>query len=326
MLELIGLGAVIVGLVLIVQGVQAQRGNLQRLGGVLAVVGVLWTVAVSAFVVVPAGNVGVIFNVIGGVQERERGAGFQIVVPFLQQVTLFNAREQALDFTEERSDEIEALSEEGLAIDIDATIRFQIDPAAASDIYEELGVDSSIQSFRDRADSYQATLLRPQVRSVIRNAVADYKAAELISTQRTALQRDIFTGLENALAVGDLILIDVLLRDIRIPESVRQVIEEKQTAEQRVEIEQNLKRQAEISAQRRVTEAEGERDAEIAKAQGEAQALSLRGEALRENPEIIQLEVAQRLAPSIQTIMLPSEGNFLLDVRGLTGDVVGEQP
>lgn len=326
MLEILGLGAAIVGLVLIVQGVQAQRGNLQRLGGVLAVVGVLWTVAVSAFVVVPAGNVGVIFNVIGGVQERERGAGFQIVVPFLQQVTLYNAREQALDFTEERSDEIEALSEEGLAIDIDATIRFQIDPAAASNIYEELGVDSSIQSFRDRADSYQATLLRPQVRSVIRNAVADYKAAELISTQRTALQRDIFAGLENALAVGDLILIDVLLRDIRIPESVRQVIEEKQTAEQRVEIEQNLKRQAEISAQRRVTEAEGERDAEIAKAQGEAQALSLRGEALRENPEIIQLEVAQRLAPSIQTIMLPSEGNFLLDVRGLTGDVVGEQP
>lgn len=326
MLEILGLGAAIIGLVLIVQGVQAQRGNLQRLGGVLAVVGVLWTVAVSAFVVVPAGNVGVIFNVIGGVQERERGAGFQIVVPFLQQVTLYNAREQALDFTEERSDEIEALSEEGLAIDIDATIRFQIDPAAASNIYEELGVDSSIQSFRDRADSYQATLLRPQVRSVIRNAVADYKAAELISTQRTALQRDIFAGLENALAVGDLILIDVLLRDIRIPESVRQVIEEKQTAEQRVEIEQNLKRQAEISAQRRVTEAEGERDAEIAKAQGEAQALSLRGEALRENPEIIQLEVAQRLAPSIQTIMLPSEGNFLLDVRGLTGDVVGEQP
>jgi hypothetical protein len=36
-------------------------------------------------------------------------------------------------------------------------------------------------------------------------------------------------------------------------------------------------------------------------------------------PEIIQLEVAQRLAPSIQTIMLPSDGNFLLDIRGLTG-------
>lgn len=65
-------------------------------------------------------------------------------------------------------------------------------------------------------------------------------------------------------------------------------------------------------------EAQGERDSAIAKAEGEAQALTLRGQAIRENPEIIQLEIAQKLAPSLQTILLPSDGNFLLDVRGLT--------
>lgn len=109
----------------------------------------------------------------------------------------------------------------------------------------------------------------------------------------------------------------MLLRDVRIPEAITQAIEEKQAAEQHVEVEENRRRQAEIAAQRRVVEAEGERDAQIARAEGEAQALALRGEALRANPEIIQLEVAQRLAPSIQTIMLPTDGNFLLDVRGL---------
>ncbi|MEZ4606299.1 MAG: hypothetical protein R2865_05705 [Deinococcales bacterium] len=66
-----------------------------------------------------------------------------------------------------------------------------------------------------------------------------------------------------------------------------------------------------------VTQAQGERDAAIAKAQGEAEALALKGRAIRENPEIVQLEIAQRLAPTISTIMLPNEGNFLLDVRNL---------
>ena len=66
-------------------------------------------------------------------------------------------------------------------------------------------------------------------------------------------------------------------------------------------------------------EAQGQRDSAVAKAEGEAQALSLRGKAIRENPEIIQLELVQKLSPSLQTILLPSEGNFLLDVRSLIG-------
>ncbi|MCA9835804.1 MAG: hypothetical protein KC422_02780 [Trueperaceae bacterium] len=323
MILLIGLAILVVGFVLIVQGVQSKQGSLRSLGGVAVVVGALVALLSSAFVIVPAGNTGVVFNVFGGVQDRERGEGFHIILPFLQEVTVFNTREQALDFTQERGDEIQALSEEGLAIDIDATIRFRINGSNASSIYQDLGLDGSIVGFENRADSYQATLIRPQVRSVIRNAVANYKAAELISTQRTAMQREIFVNLQESLSRGNVDLIEVLLRDIRIPESVRQVIEEKQTAEQRVEVEENLKRQAEIAAQRRVTEAQGERDAEIARAEGEAQALTLRGQAIRENPEIIQLEIAQKLAPSVQTILLPSEGNFLLDVRGLMN---GTQP
>ena len=133
------------------------------------------------------------------------------------------------------------------------------------------------------------------------------------------MELDISEALDESLGKANISLIEVLLRDVRIPRSVSEAIEKKQTAEQQVAIEENLKLQAEISARRAKTIAEGERDAAIARAQGEAEALSLRGKAIRENPEIIQLEIAQKLSPSIQTIMLPSEGNFLLDVGGLMG-------
>ena len=303
LLVLIGLGIVVLGVVLLVQGVQGQQGRLRSLGGTAIIVGVAVAVLSSAFVVVPAGNVGVVFNVFSGVQNRAFRPGVHFVVPFVQQVTLLNTREQAIDFGD--ADAINALSKEGLQIVTEATIRFKIAPGEAPLIYETLGVD------------FESTLIRPIVRSVIRDAIADYNAAELISTQRTEVQQQIVGELESNLAENNIVLENALLRDIRIPELITRAIEEKQAAEQQVQVEANRREQSRIAAERAVIEAQGQRDAAIAQAEGEAQALTLRGEAIRTNPEIIQLEVAQKLAPSLQTIMLPSEGNFLLDVRGL---------
>ena len=309
LLTLIGFAIVIAGFALLIQGIQRQQGGLGSLGVLLAVVGISIAILSRAFVIIGPGQVGVVFNIFSGVQDKERGEGLQIILPVLQQVEKFSAREQALTFASENQDDIEALSQEGLSIGIDATIRYQIIRDEASSIYQTLGKDGE----------YQLTLIRPQVRSIIRNAVAKYKAVDLISTKRTELESDITSALDISLKTGNITLIEVLLRDVRIPRSVSEAIEQKQTAEQQVAIEENRKLQAEIAARRAKTIAEGERDAAIAKAQGEAEALSLRGKAIRENPEIIQLEIAQKLSPSIQTIMLPSEGNFLLDVGGLMG-------
>lgn len=303
---LVGLAVAAFGIFLIVQGVQGSNAFIRTAGGVAVIAGVVFALLAGSFVVVPAGRVGVVFNVLGGVSDRERNPGVQFVMPGLQQLTLLNTREQSIEFTTDNNDEIPALSQEGLQIVSDATVRYRIEADEASTIFESIG------------DNVEATLIRPQVRSVIRNAIANYNAAEVISTQRGELQSEIEEVLTNELAANNIVLLDVLLRDIRIPDSITQAIEEKQAAEQQIEVETNRREQARIAAERAVIQAEGERDAEVARAQGEAEALRLRGQAIRENPEIIQLEVAQKLAPSLQTILLPSEGNFLLDVRGLT--------
>lgn len=303
---LVGLAVAAFGIFLIVQGVQGSNNFIRTAGGVAVIAGVVFALLAGSFVVVPAGSVGVVFNVLGGVSDRERNPGVQFVMPGLQQMTLLNTREQSIEFITDNNDEIPALSQEGLQIISDATVRYRIEASEASSIFESIG------------DNVEATLIRPQVRSVIRNAIANYNAAEVISSQRGELQAEIVQVLTNELDANNIILLDVLLRDIRIPDSITQAIEEKQAAEQQIEVETNRREQSRIAAERVVIQAEGERDAEIARAQGEAEALSLRGQAIRENPEIIQLEVAQKLAPSLQTILLPNEGNFLLDLRSLT--------
>jgi len=306
-LVLVGIVVIVAGVALLVQGIQGQQRKAQSLGGLLVVAGAAVAVLASAFVVVPAGNVGVVFNIFGGVQSRPLGEGLHIVLPVLQQVTLYDVRQQELTLAAATGDKINARSAEGLEIDVDVTVLFQVIRDRAPKLHQDIG------------PNYQEIRIRPEVRSQIRDGISEYRAADLISVKRAELQQRIQNNLVESLQRDNIRVLNVLLRDVRIPEAITQAIEEKQAAEQQVEVEENRRRQAEIAAQRRVVEAEGERDAQIAKAEGEAQALTLRGRALRENPEIIQLEVAQRLAPSIQTIMLPTEGNFLLDVRGLVG-------
>jgi len=304
MLNLAGLAFLLLGLGLFL----TPR---RRLAGPLVGLGAAFLLLANSFVVVPAGHVGVVFNVLRGVQERPLREGVHLVLPGLQQAVLYDARVKEVTLSaphegERRADtSIRARSKEGLEIGVDVTVQYRILPDEAPRLHREVG------------PGYLETLIVPQVRSKVRDAVGQYNAADLISTQRTALEATVIQGLEEALRRYHIELVSVLLREIRIPEAVARVIEEKQTAEQQVQIEINRRKQAEIAAQRKVIEAKGERDAAILRAEGEARAIELRGRALKEAPEVVQLTFAEKLAPGVQTVFVPSTGNFLLDLRGL---------
>jgi regulator of protease activity HflC (stomatin/prohibitin superfamily) len=301
----------LVGFVLILLGVGLLFTPRRRLAPPLLGLGGLLLLLANSFVVVPAGHVGVVFNILRGVQDRPLYEGVHFVVPGLQQVVLYDARVKEVTLSaphegERRADtSIRARSKEGLEIGVDVTVQYRILKDRAPKLHQEVG------------PGYLETLIVPQVRSKVRDAVGQFGAAELISTQRTALESSVIQGLEETLRQYHIELISVLLREIRIPEAVAKVIEEKQTAEQQVQIEINRRKQAEIAAERRVIEAKGERDAAILRAEGEAKAIELRGRALKNAPEVVQLTFAEKLAPGVQTIFVPSTGNFLLDLRGL---------
>ena len=305
----------LLGVVLAILGVAllTQQGTRRALGVPLLLAGLAVAALSQSFVVVPAGHVGVVFNVLGGVQPTPLGEGLRLVIPGVQSVILYDARLKEVTLAKGRApagasgsgeDAITARSKEGLEIGVDVTVQYRIKREEAPQLHRNLG------------PGYLETLIVPQIRSKVRDAVGLFNAAELISTQRTQLEAAVTKELRENLDAQHIELVSVLLRRIDIPPSVAQVIEEKQTAEQQVQVEINRRQQAEIAAQRAVIQAKGERDAAILRAEGEARAIRLRGEALRQSPEVIQLTVAEKLAPNIQTIMIPATGNFLLDLRG----------
>ena len=280
-----------------------------RLGLIIGGVVVAGLIAAQSITVIPAGFVGVVFSSFSGVKPIPLQEGLHFVLPFVDHVTTYDARLQEVTLAQNtaQGDEgsIRARSKEGLDITADVTVQFRIDRSKAAILHKELG------------RNYINTVLRPQVRSKVRDSIGQFGAADLISNQRTQLEASITTELNKSFARNNLVLDAILLRELKIPESVAQAIEQKQTAEQQVAVERNRLQQAEISAQRDVVQAQGKAKAAIETAKGEAEALSLRGRALKENPQLIQLTVAERLAPGIQTVMLPSDGNFLLDMKSL---------
>lgn len=130
MFLLLGIVVAILGIVLL-----AQPGGRRALGAPLLLVGLAIVAISQSFVVVPAGHVGVVFNVFGGVQPTPLGEGFRIVIPGIQSVVLYDARLKEVTLAKGPApagtstpgeDAITARSKEGLDIGVDVTVQYRI--------------------------------------------------------------------------------------------------------------------------------------------------------------------------------------------------------
>jgi hypothetical protein len=77
--------------------------------------------------------------------------------------------------------------------------------------------------------------------------------------------------------------------------------------------------QAQGRADANVTAAGGEAESNVIRAKAEAEALGLIAAQLKDNPNLLTYRYIERLAPGVQTIILPSNQPFLLDPKSFIG-------
>jgi regulator of protease activity HflC (stomatin/prohibitin superfamily) len=289
-----------------------------RIPGVAAVVlGVMVMAVQQAVVIVPNGRVGVVFNALSGLKPNPVGPGTHFVTPGLESLVFYDTQLQERTLSRRGEggpnidESINASSKEGLQISVDVTVQYQVKESQVIELHRAVG-----PNFEDK-------IIVPRMRSEVRDVIGRFNSAELISTKREELKSAAKVALEKSFGEQNITLIDVLIREIRIPDSLSKAIEEKQRAEQLVQQRKNEREAERIVAETAIIKAQGEAKAAVERAQGEAKSLSLKGQSLRQNPELIQLTVAEKLAPGIETIMLPATGNFLLDMSNLSKRVSG---
>src|SRR6201996_4638920 len=245
----------ILGLIALILGIALGRQQsplshywryLRAAGLVLLLIGLLF----ASFVQIGTGEVGVQV-LFGSVQNNTLASGLHVINPLVdvqrldvktQNYTMSAVRNEG---AKEGDDAIRILTADGLEVVIDLTVLYKVIPANAPNILRETGID-----FTDK-------IVRPVTRTVIRDNAVYYDAVSLYSTKREEFQNRIFKTLDEDFKQRGLLLEQLLVRNITLPQSVKTSIEQKISAEQDAQKMQFVLQKERQEADRKRVEAQG---------------------------------------------------------------------
>lgn len=205
---------------------------------------ILMTFANSTFITVNPGERAVLFERFGDglIKDDIYTPGFHIVAPW-NEMYVYQVREQTLE------EEMEVLSRNGLDLKVDVTVRLNPKYDKIGDLHEKFGRD------------YMVTLVRAETRSAVREVIGRFEPEELYSSKRDEVQNLIQEKLFESLDRNYIELKATLIRDIELPEKVKNAIEVKIEAEQKALKYKYIIQQEEQEAQRKVIEARAKAEA-----------------------------------------------------------------
>jgi regulator of protease activity HflC (stomatin/prohibitin superfamily) len=204
----------------------------------------------SCFVQIGTGEVGVQV-LFGNVQNNTLSSGLHMINPLVdvqrldiktQNYTMSAVRNEG---AKEGDDAIRVLSADGLEVIIDLTVLYKVIPDDAPNILRETGID------------YTDKIVRPLTRTKIRDNAVYYDAVSLYSTKRDEFQTRIVKSIEDDFRKRGLLLEQLLIRNIALPQAVKTSIEQKISAEQDAQKMQFVLQKERQEADRKRVEAQG---------------------------------------------------------------------
>ena len=208
---------------------------------IFAVIGfVIFLILTSTtFLTIKPGEKGVLFKRFSGGLEKDDiyDEGFHVIMPW-NNMYIYDVR------VKESFEKMEVLSKNGLNIKIELSYRYYPLPEKIGYLHEKVG------------KGYLQSIITPEIRSSTREVIGKYLPEELYSTKREAIQDEIFTQTSNALKEKYIVLDAVLIREVALPQTLKNAIENKLKEEQEsLEYEYRLIKERK-EAERRIIEAE----------------------------------------------------------------------
>jgi prohibitin 1 len=211
-----------------------------RGAGVLVLLIVLVIVAFSSTSCVRTGHVGVV-SIFGRVTGQSLSEGIHIVNPAAT-ITELSIK------TQEDKERASVPSREGLIMGLEASILYHLDPKRAAEVYQKIG------------PNYAEVLLQPTFRSAMRAITAGNSAASLYSDARESMAQQILEDVARQVAPRGVIVENVLLRDLQLPDTLKHAIEAKQQAQQEAQRMEFVLQREKQEAERKRVEAAGIKD------------------------------------------------------------------
>lgn len=247
---LIILGLIVFGITGIVVKNNIALLRFKTIGRLAGLALILLGIVVSSVVQINAGEIG-IKVLFGSVKKNVLHSGLHFVNPLFeirkvdvktQNYTMSGVQDEG---GQTGDDAIRVLTSDGLEVTIDLTVLYRVTASEAPKLLQQTGLD------------YKDKIVRPITRTKIRDNAVYYQAIELFSTRRDEFQQRIYKSIDEDFKKRGLMLEQLLVRNITLPNSVKASIESKINAEQDAKKMEFVLQKEKQEAERKRVEAQG---------------------------------------------------------------------
>lgn len=246
---------------------------------------------------IPAGYVGVVYNMNGGVDGEVLTQGWHIVSPTKKVTTYSIAIEQSYLTSEEKGDskDDESFSiptSDGKTVRVDLEFSYRFDEARVAETFTMFKGKSG--------ETIKDTFIKPKIVAWTQEVSANYPVTDIFGDKRTEINAALDTYLRKKFDQYGIIIDTVNFTNISVDDETAAAIQKKVTAQQEMEL-------ANIEAQ--TAKIQAEKDKQVAQIQAEALQISAEAEAKANQkiaasltPELIQKQKYEKWDGKLPTV------------------------
>ncbi len=251
-------------------------------------------VSCGGYYVVPPGHRGVLVT-LGSVSNDAKVEGIGFKLPLFQDVRNVVVKQQT------RSDKTESFSSDRQSLTVTLSILYRIPET------------SVVSLFKNFAGDPFDSLIVNRVHEALKEATIFYNAEDLLREREEVKKKTLDSSRKK---VGDILIIeDIVIQDIALSDSLMKAIEDKMVMEQQAQQSKFIQQKTRIEAETAAIKALGAANAAIEEAKGAARAIDIKGEALRRNPNVVNLITVERWNGHTPLVVGTGGGNFLLPLE-----------
>ncbi len=273
----------------------------------------------AGIVIVPSGMAGVRVSQTKGTLAGTLYPGVHFVMPLVERVELFNTRDQLFTtgISEDslakgvaKGEPLHVQAKEGLTLGLAITVRYQIDPKRLD--YIEANLPQPLEK----------EIVPPVVATAWRELVPSYTVREVFSAKREEVRQRSAEIIRKRLAADGIVVKEVMLRDIELPQEYAKGLESLLLKEQEndrmgveTEIHQKQVKIAEADAGaakvQEVKQAEGQAAVRVLQAKGESDAMQYTLPLKQKQIEQSKLEAEARKEATVKNAEAAGEAKLI---------------
>nr|DAQ07078.1 MAG TPA: High frequency of lysogenization C protein [Caudoviricetes sp.] len=297
----------------------------KSLGGIATAV-IIALVVIVLFICtvrIPAGYVGVVYNMNGGISDRTLTQGFHVISPTQNVTTYSIGIEQSYltaskdgDSSDDESFEVPSNDGKGLTVDMTFTYRYDADRVA--DTFTRF----KGQSGKDVKNSF----IKPNIMSWTKEVTAKYSVIDLLGDKRATLNSELTDYLKQKFEPYGIVIESVSLINIDPDEETRSAVQKKVNAQQDLELAKIEQQTANVNAEKEkevaITKANQEKEtaqinaeAKLIEAQAQADANRLISQSL--TPELIRQQMYDKWDGKLPTVQAGNDSSVIVDTSDI---------